>query len=246
MTWHLVTFANDKFLDKKKYLHEIHEEEFCHHAYNREWLETTDFYAQNKELLDAPIGAGWWAWKPYVIAQAMEHAADGDYILYCDCGDMFSPGLRLYVEQEMNETDDISMLLVSNNLNGQYTKRDCFVLMNCDEEDYWNERQLECGFMVWKVTDQTREVIAEWQKHCLDLRVIGNAPSTEGEELDGFVAHRNDQSILTNLAIRDGLTVGSPEFRNYIECDYDYWYERGGQGYGRQIDQFLIAIKENA
>lgn len=56
MTWHLVTFANDKFLDKQKYLHEIHEEEFCHHAYNREWLESTDFYAQNKELLDAPVG----------------------------------------------------------------------------------------------------------------------------------------------------------------------------------------------
>ena len=100
--------------------------------------------------------------------------------------------------------------------------------------------------MVWKVTDATRAVIDEWQKYCLDSRIINNDLSTEGEELEGFVAHRNDQSILTNLAIRDGLTVSGSEFRNYVECDYDYWYERGGPGYSRQIDQFLNAIKENA
>ena len=28
-----------------------------------------------------------------------------------------------------------------------------------------------------------------------------------------------------------------------IECDYDYWYERGNAGYGREIDKFLIELK---
>ena len=80
--------------------------------------------------------------------------------------------------------------------------------------------------------------------NCLDPRIIKNDPSTLGEEPDGFVSHRNDQSILTNLAIREGLTVAGPEYRNFIECDYDYWYERGSRGYGREIDQFLMSIKD--
>jgi len=63
------------------------------------------------------------------------------------------------------------------------------------------------------------------------------------EELNIFKEHRNDQSVLTNLAIRDGLSVGGQDYRNYIECDYDYWYERGSAGYGRDIDKFLVKIK---
>jgi len=243
MTWHLVTYANEKFEKKQNFLHDVHEKEFCHHPMTREWLETTDFYKENKEILDSPIGNGWWAWKPYVILEAMNHAQDGDFVVYCDCGDMFSPGMRPYVEGEMEGTDDVSMLLVSNNRNGSFTKRDCFILMDCDEKDYWDEQQLEAGFMVWRVCDAAKGVMQNWLEYCLDLRIVGNDPSTEGEELTGFQVHRNDQSILTNIAIRDGLTVGAGTFRNYVECDYDYWYERPNAGFGRQIDGFLTAIK---
>jgi hypothetical protein len=140
--------------------------------------------------------------------------------------------------------DDACLLLVGNNKNGQYTKRDCFILMDCDEDDYLKSNQLEVGFMVWKDCEQSRRIVNEWMSYCLDPRIIKNDPSTLGEEPDGFVSHRNDQSILTNLAIREGLTVAGPEYRNFIECDYDYWYERGSKGFGREIDSFLLSIKD--
>lgn len=243
MNWHLVSFANDKFKDKQKFLHSIHKESFVHHPYTREALETTEFYKENKEVLDEPIGAGWWVWKPYVILDAMNNAQDGDVVVYCDCGDMFSPGLQSYVKSNIGE-DDLCLLLVGNNKNKEFTKRDCFVLMNCDEEDYWNSSQLEAGFMVWKVSDKSKEVVSEWLNYCKDLRIINNDSSTLEEEFSEFKEHRNDQSILTNLAVREGLSVGGVEYRNYIECDYDYWYERGARGYGREIDSFLLSIKD--
>jgi len=40
--------------------------------YNREWLETTEFYAQNKELLDQERGGGYWAWKPFIILESLK------------------------------------------------------------------------------------------------------------------------------------------------------------------------------
>jgi hypothetical protein len=243
MNWYLVTYADDKFKDQQEFLNRIHKDSFVLSPYTRRWLETTEFYSENKDLLDEPTGNGWWAWKPYVILQAMESAKNGDFIVYSDCGDMFSPGLKSYVKNTVND-EDACLLLIGNNKNGQYTKRDCFVLMECDEEDYWNSQQLEVGFMVWKVCDQSQQVISEWLKYCLNSQIIDNDPSTLGEDLDGFVAHRNDQSILTNLAIKEGLTVAGPEYRNFIECDYDYWYERGSKGYGREIDSFLMSIKD--
>jgi len=206
-------------------------------------LETTEFYNENRSILDEEVGAGWWVWKPYVILDTMNNVEDGDLILYCDCGDMFSPGLKSYIESNIGE-EDLCLLLVGNSTNKQFTKRDCFILMDCDEEDYWNSAQLEAGFMVWKVSDRSKEVVSEWLNYCKDLRIINNDPSVLGEEFVEFKEHRNDQSIITNLAVREGLSVGGPEYRNFIECDYDYWYERGARGYGREVEQFLISIKD--
>jgi hypothetical protein len=242
MNWHLVSYADENFVEQQKFLHQTHKEGFTHHPYSRKQLETTDFYKDNQKILDQPTGAGWWTWKPYYILKTLKSIDEGDYVIYSDCGDMFSPGLVSYIEKTLDE-NDASLLLLSNNINGHYTKRDCFIKMNCDEEDYHEVSQLEAGFMIWKSCEKSIKAVEDWLNYCLDLDIVNNAPSTLGEELLSFVEHRNDQSILTNIAVRDGLTVGGQDYRNYIECDYDYWYERGNAGYGREIDNFLSQIK---
>ena len=243
MNWHLVTYADENFREKQQFLHQTHKERFIHHPYNREWIVSTDFYKENQNILDDSKGAGWWIWKPYVILDTMKNSNEGDFVVYCDCGDMFSPGLQSYVESTVSD-EDICLLLLGNDKNKKYTKRDCFIEMNCDEDDYHNSTQLEAGFMVWKVCDESIKVVTEWLEFCKNSKIINNDPSTLGDELPGFIAHRNDQSVLTNLAIREGLSVSGPEYRNYIECDCDYWYERGARGYGREIDSFLISIRD--
>ena len=243
MNWYLVNYADENFKNQQEFLNKIHGEDFNLQSYTRTWLETTDFYQENKEILNDKVGAGWWIWKPYVILETMKNAQEGDLIVYCDCGDMFSPGLKSYVQSSIGE-EDLCLLLVGNSKNKEFTKRDCFVLMDCDEEDYWNSAQLEAGFMVWKVSEKSKEIVSEWLRYCKDPRIINNDPSVLKEELPEFKEHRNDQSIITNLAVREGLSVGGPEYRNFVECDYDYWYERGSRGYGREIEQFLISIKD--
>lgn len=244
MNWYLVTYADENFKEEQDFLEKVHEKSFTVKKYNREWLETTTFYSETKEILDQSKGAGWWTWKPYVILDALNNSNEGDYVVYCDCGDMFSPGLKNYIENNLSQ-DDPCLLLVGNNTNKFFTKRDCFVLMNCDEEDYWNSKQLECGFMVWKTCDKSKEIVLEWLRYCKNISIINNDPSSLSEEFGGFKEHRNDQSVLTNIAVREGLPVGGSEYRNYIECDYDYWYERyPSSNLGREIDSFLLKIKD--
>lgn len=248
MNWNLVTYADERFgslsVDQQQFVHRVHAST-ASYSYGREWLEKTDFYRENKELLDNEVGGGFWAWKPYIILDVMKKTQEGDFIIYCDRKDMFSPGLFNYVENNL-EPDEFCMLLLGNSINGQYTKRDTFILMECDEEDYWNSKQLEAGFSVWKNCEKSIDILNQYLKYCLDYKIVSGDESVLGEERDGFKEHRYDQSILTNIAIREGLTVGGPEYRNYIECDYDYWYERNekfGFNLGREIDSFLLSIK---
>lgn len=244
MNWHLVSYADDKFKDEQKFLEKNHSENFNIKSYDRDWLVSTNFYEDNQTLLDEEKGGGWWAWKPYVILDALRNVQENDYILYCDCGDMISPSIKEFVENTLSD-DDFCLLLLGGNLNKEYTKRDCFILMECDEDDYWNSNQLEAGVQVWKATEQSIKVVSDWMEFCIDSRIIKDDESVLGENFPSFKSHRNDQSILTNIAIKEGLSVSNHEFRNFIECDYDYWYERYPRSdLGRDIDKFLVSIKD--
>ena len=154
MNWHLVTYADENFVEQQKYLHQIHKEGFIHHPFNRKQLETTKFYKENKKVLDQDKGAGWWLWKPYYILEVLKKSKTNDFIIYSDCGDMFSYGLKPYIETTLND-NDISLLLLGNAKNGHMTKRDCFIKMNCDETDYHESNQLEAGFQIWRVCDES-------------------------------------------------------------------------------------------
>ena len=105
MNWHLVTYADENFVEQQKYLHQIHKEGFVHHPFNRKQLESTKFYKDNKKILDQDKGAGWWLWKPYYILEVLKKSKTNDFIIYSDCGDMFSHGLKPYIETTLNDND---------------------------------------------------------------------------------------------------------------------------------------------
>ena len=83
MSWNLVTYANEKFVEQQDYLNTIAVTNgFNTIPYSREDIEKTEFYKDNKEILDSEMGDGYWLWKPYVILDAMNKLDEGDVILY--------------------------------------------------------------------------------------------------------------------------------------------------------------------
>ena len=71
---------------------------------------------------------------------------------------MFSPGLVSYIETTLDE-NDISLLLLSNNINGHYDKERLFHKNDCDEEDYHDVKSIEAGFSYGKyVKNQLRQL----------------------------------------------------------------------------------------
>ncbi|HEY6901815.1 MAG TPA: hypothetical protein VI233_14265, partial [Puia sp.] len=100
-------------------------------SYDFEDLRPTDFFRENKAILEHPTGMGYWLWKPYIIAEALKSASDGDIVVYADSGLEIIAPLEPLLDICRNGNP---VLLFGNadSVNGAWTKRDCFVLMDCD------------------------------------------------------------------------------------------------------------------
>jgi len=254
MSWNILTYAfgTEKYLTCQKFLTE-HAAQFGvnHIAFTEEDLHNTDFYKNNKEFFETSVlmseenKFGHSVWKAQIVLMAMEQLEEGDKIFYLDAMDMFHP--EVFAEADELMGDDPCLLVMGGTRNGDYTKRDCFHFMDCDEEDYWESNQLESGLCFWRVCDEAKAILNEWEKWLLDERVNGLPTTYSGKpELDGFREVRRDQSILTNMAVRDGLPVAGEPFRNFVECNTEYWYERDNKGLipsYRLIDVYLRQIK---
>ena len=169
--------------------------------YTREWLETTDFYRKNKYILDKPRGSGYWIWKPFIILTTLEQCKDADVVLYSDAGVTVLDDLTpLY-----NLADQYGKVIFQNagHINKLWTKRDCYVIMNCDEPKYWNGLQVTATFSLWQKNPETIEFLKEYQRYLRDPRIVTDDPNMCGKpNFLEFRDHRHDQSVLSLMAIK--------------------------------------------
>lgn len=176
-------------------------------SWNKSDLKTTDFWRENRAILKQKRGAGYWLWKPYIILKALEKAALGDIVVYADSGiEIIQPLDPLF--ELLNERRSIIVFSCGGHLNKTWTKRDCFKLLECDSEKYWNTEQRLASFQLYKKTPVTIKFVTEWLEMSRDARAITDMPNQLGEDnLDGFVDHRHDQSIFSLLTIRDNIEM---------------------------------------
>ena len=233
-------------------------------SWTRQRLMATDFYRHNATILSAPRGAGYWAWKPYVILEALRELDEGEFVFYSDVGrgDGYRLGRSLSPLLAWTGTHGQGALpgvvVPGFGRSAQWTKRDCFVYMYCDEPRFWNHAQVQATYSVWQKRAPVLRLLEQWLACCCDARLVTDAPNVSGmDNLPSFRDHRHDQSILTNLVVRAGwpqfhlssvarrivriVTDGGLEFEKHV--DYAVmvaqgmprsWPSRASVGTGRQ------------
>lgn len=153
------------------------------------------------DIFGAADGAGYWLWKPAIIAEALARAASGDIVVYADVGARFrrplAPLLALAARRD-------GVLFANDHRNAPATKRDAYVLTGTDDPACHHSRQLDAALMVWRHTPASLRLVSAWLAACRDPRALTDGPSVCGQpELPEFRSHRHDQALLSLLLWRD-------------------------------------------
>jgi hypothetical protein len=229
MKIHYLSFAygNKKFFDIQKIKHSIFVS--LNYEINNILRNEKNIYENHLDsyqtlFLKKNSRLGYFAWKPMIIKNSLKKINNNEILIYSDVMDIIHPS---FIEKiaKTNFTDLI--LLNGFNKNGFYTKSDCFDIMGCASKDYFNCTQLEAGLSIWKKTQFSLDFLDEWQNYCFNLYANGEDENLSGKPNDiRFVAHRHDQSILTNLQIKYHIPKLNSGIRDLIECNIDGFYKK--------------------
>lgn len=208
-------FKNQKKLNKSALAYGVDTTE----SYNLVKLKKTPFYRENKLILDQKRGAGYWLWKPYIILDYISQLSSDEMLIYSDVGieiiTDISPLIDLCHTQR-------GILLFRNhgNLNRSWTKRDCFVLMGCDTEMYYNCEQIVASFQVYIKTEMSIDFLKDYLGYCQQANILTDLPNTSQlNNLPEFVDHRHDQSVLSLLAAKYEIEIfrDPSQFGNHMK-----------------------------
>lgn len=171
----------------------------------------------NKRIFSYQRGAGLWLWKPFLVNKALETLNVGDWLFYTDGGALFIRDIHKLIKcAETHETD--IMLFEQPLLQRQFTKHETMVKMGIEEKGL----NQTLGIFLLQKNERTVSLMKEWLSCCEQEELISpNIFNQDIEEYADFVAHREDQSILSALRIKYDITA----FRDpsdYGEMPFQY------------------------
>jgi len=164
-------------------------------------------FAKKYSDITSTRGYGYWQWKPIIILDALNKLNDGDIVGYVDSGNLVTNNLD-YIFNKCNEQEIVLFDNRDGNFqktthkNREWTKRDCFVLMDCDSEEYYNASQVDGAYQFYKKTSNTIKFLEEYMNFCSNDNIISDLPNITKDNLPEFKDHRHDQSILSLMAVK--------------------------------------------
>lgn len=178
-------------------------------AYSPEDIDES-FYQQNKDILSLKRGNGYWLWKPYLILKTLNQIEDGDYLMYADAGSVYVNPVQTLIDC-MEQNGQNILCFSINSIEKDWSKRDAFVILDCDKPEYAETPQRLATFILCKNCEETRAFISQWLGFCTDRRIITDDSNTAGlPNYDGFQDNRHDQTCWSLLTKKHGI----PAFRD--------------------------------
>jgi hypothetical protein len=187
-----------------------------------------EFLKKNKKILNQERGSGYWLWKPYFIKKILDSLSYGDFLFYCDSGSYFIRPINPLIDIMIKDGLEL-MVFGLTDKEKIWTKRDAFVLMNCDSTKYSETNQRLSGFSLSKKSSFAINFINEFLYFAQDERIITDIENQCGyPNYPGFTEHRHDQSIFSLLtkkydlpAYRDPSQWGNGVKQYYANSNYD-------------------------
>lgn len=155
-------------------------------------------------------GAGFYCWKPYVIAKEMNNMQEGDYLIWSDAGTEWLQDVRHLIDA----MDEDILFFGNGHKHMEWCKMDCateifgvpaFKIL--DQKHYLNfAEQVQASHIIFKITGEVVDLVDRWLMWTQCPGMIDNEPSIL-PNIPTFREHRWDQAILCCLQIQEGLKL---------------------------------------
>lgn len=166
-----------------------------------------EFKSKHSAILNQARGAGYWLWKPYCILTALKQVNNGDFVMYADSASHFiQPADPLFALPESTGQDVIPFSL--DLPEAHWTKRDAFVLMDCDRQGFELGSQRLASFILARKSVHSIAFFQDYLNYCTDPRILTDSENSCGlPNYSGFRDHRHDQSVFSLLSKKLGLSA---------------------------------------
>lgn len=176
------------------------------------------------DIFSKKRGMGLWLWKPYFIDKTLNELNNGDWLFYVDSGAIIINDVHKLIDCAEKQEQDI-MTFEMPLIDHQFTKKECYEVMGITD---YTQNQLAATYILVKKTVKSVRFIQEWLKMCENECMLSPEHFNKNiKEFPDFVAHREDQSLLTLMRIKYGI----PPFRDcsdYGETPHMYFSSHYG------------------
>jgi hypothetical protein len=165
-------------------------------SYDNDWMKNSHYYKIAKDVLDKDSMG--WAFKPIAIFDVLQKVKSDDVVMWVDSNHTFSENPDFIIDYAIKNGifchDHMNVYYP----NMDFTHRDTFVNMNCDEERYWKSCHLQVNIMAFRKNNLVMPFVNEWLEFSLRYdTIIGNGVHPD---FPSFREHRHEQSIFSILA----------------------------------------------
>eukprot|EP00980_Cylindrotheca_fusiformis_P018741 scaffold6241_cov129-Cylindrotheca_fusiformis.AAC.18 len=147
-----------------------------------------------------PKGGGYYFWKAPLILHHLKQLNNGDFVVYANIDHKDHNKWLAKLLKFMHTSNTSLALYETDFLERQYTKRDAYQLYCGSHQDPAEDGTLQYGssFIVVRNAPSVQAFFYEWLEGVAHYILLNDRPSRL-EEVEDFVQHKNDQSLLSVL-----------------------------------------------
>jgi len=240
---HLITFATFKYIPTAILL--------IYEAMVSKWFKSTKIYTPtslkriNRDYLRSgqkkERGYGYWFWKPMIIFDKLSKIKDGDILVYLDAGFMINrkaskrfneylqyvnkveSGLLVF-ELSPERINDLNLIDKKNRLKKlrevEYTKKAVLDVFDLKVNDI-DSAQIQGSPIIIKKNAMSLMLVQKWYEYAEPKTRLFKNPELEEVQNTEFIAHRNDQSVLSCLLKSHQVRVCYSAYETWVSVDED-------------------------